>query len=123
MSAESASTISSSIALPTDAAAPPPQSASQSVKDAVHGGRGLFRFIFGNPLIAISMIREDVEAGLHVPIECCFVEQDDGGTKMIMMMPGGLVAGHEGGRENERLREAVGGLEGKVLNLVAQVMK
>lgn len=89
----------------------------------VHGGKGLIRFIFGNPMIAITMIREDAVAGLHVPVECCFVEQEDGSTKMITMLPAGLIAGHAEGRENQKLRAAVGRLEEKVLALVGQVMQ
>lgn len=69
------------------------------------------------------MIREDAEAGLHVPVECCLVEQEDGSTKMIMMLPGGLIAGHGSGQENGKLKEAVGALEEKVLRLIGEVMK
>lgn len=98
-------------------------STTHSVDDAVHRGRGLIRFVFGNPLIAITMIREDAEAGLHVPVECCFVEQEDGSTKMIMMLPGGLIAGHGSGHENGKLKEAVGALEEKVLRLIGEVIK
>ena len=93
------------------------------VEEALHAGRGLIRFLFGNPLIAVTLLREDVEAGLHVPVECCFVELEDGGTKMVMMMPGGLVAGHQGASENQRLKEAVAVLEEKVMKLVGEVMR
>lgn len=64
------------------------------------------------------MLREDIEAGLHVPVECEFVEQEDGSTKMIMNLPGGLIAGHEAGQKNEGLKKAVGKLEEKILKLI-----
>ncbi len=46
-------------------------------------GRALTRFIFGNPLITITMIREDVEAGLHAPIEMLLVETESGGSNYM----------------------------------------
>lgn len=92
-----------------------------------NGGLALHRFIFGNPLIAITMIREDVEAGLHVPIELLLVEtaptEENGGTKtkLVAQLPSGLIAGHEKGRRNEGLKEAVAVLDGKFLGLVKEL--
>lgn len=53
------------------------------------------------------------------------MEQADGSTKMVMVLPGGLVAGHEEGegQGNVELRRAVEGLEGKILRLLGEVMK
>ena len=97
--------------------------ASQGTSMAgIHGGKGLMRFIFGNPLVAATMLKHDVEAGLHVPVECCFVEQEDGSTKLITLLPSGLIAGHDQGLKNRELREAVGKLEDMVLRLVEDVM-
>jgi len=86
-------------------------------------GLGLHRLIFGNPLIAITMIREDVEAGLYVPIEMLLVELDGGGTKCVAQLPSGLIAGHKGGNENQKLVEAVAFLDGKLMDLIGDLMK
>ncbi|KAJ6134412.1 hypothetical protein N7523_000734 [Penicillium sp. IBT 18751x] len=81
-------------------------------------GRGVHRFIFGNPLFAITMIREDVEAAMHVPLDCGFFEQADGSAKMVILLPDGLVAGHAGAADNEALHVAALALEAKVFKLV-----
>ncbi|KAL9106208.1 MAG: hypothetical protein Q9227_008741 [Pyrenula ochraceoflavens] len=102
----------------------PSEEAAQIDGAVVHGGRGLQRFIFGNPLFAMTMIREDVEAALHVPLDAAFVEQEDGrSTKMLMMLPGGLVAGHTSASDNEKLKQAASELEGKVLKLIEAIIK
>jgi len=91
-------------------------------KKSPNYGRSLHRFIFGNPLIAITMIREDVEAGLHVPIELLLVETADGGTRCVAQLPSGLIAGHGGAARNEKLVEAVRVLDGKLIKLVGDLM-
>lgn len=111
--------------LMTSGAEPPQDTPGSQGSEAagIHSGKGLMRFIFGNPLVAITMLKHDVEAGLHVPVECCFVEQDDGSTKLITLLPLGLIAGHAQGLRNQNLREAVGRLEDMVLRLVGDVMR
>ncbi len=81
-------------------------------------GRGLHRFIFGNPLIAITMIQHDVESCLHVPLDCLFSEQEDGSTGLVMLLPRGTIAGREAASSNEQLKTAVDGLEEKLFNLL-----
>lgn len=100
------------------------------VEDALHQGRGLVRFIFGNPLIAVDILREDIESGLHLPVECMFVEtgeKDVGGTKMVVMMPGGLIARNTNEETSEMhgeaLRVKVAELEAKILKLVEELMR
>jgi hypothetical protein len=88
-----------------------------------HHGRGLVRFIFGNPLIAMTMIKEDVEAGLHVPIEMLLMETEEGGAKGVAQLPSGLIAGHEAGTRNEGLVKAVAGLDRSLLGLIEELMK
>lgn len=44
----------------------------------VNGGRKVSRIIFGNPQIAVTMLRHDVSAGLFVPVEVLIVEREDG---------------------------------------------
>ena len=65
-----------------------------------HGGwiarfgiqRRVLRLIFGNPLIAITMIREDISAGLFVPVELLLVDAPDGGTALTYIQPSTLIA-------------------------------
>ena len=86
-------------------------------------GRGMIRFIFGNNLIAITMIQEDVEAGLCVPIEMLLLETVNGGAKCVAQLPSGLMAGHEAGKSNEKLVAAAQALDGKLLKLIEDLMK
>ena len=73
--------------------------------------------------MAITMIREDVEAGLHAPIEMLLLETEAGGARCVAQLPSSLIAGHEGGKGNEELVEAVGKLDGLLLNLIGELMK
>ncbi|KAK7703233.1 hypothetical protein SLS64_009210 [Diaporthe eres] len=105
-------------------------SKNPSAENVRHRGRGLIRFIFGNPLIAAGILKEDVEAGLHVPVECMFVETGEknvAGTKMVVIMPGGLIARDRNEEtsetEGETLRLKVAELEAKILKLVEELMK
>lgn len=100
------------------------------VENPLHQGRGLVRFIFGNPLIAVDILREDIEAGLHLPVECMFVEtgeKDSGGTQMVVMMPGGPIAGNRNEETSdmggEALKLKVAELEAKILKLVEELMR
>lgn len=49
----------------------------------VNGGRRVTRIIFGNPQIAITMLKHDVSAGLFVPVEVLIVEREDGATDVV----------------------------------------
>lgn len=69
------------------------------------------------------MIREDVEAGLYVPIEMLLMETEEGGAKCIAQLPSGLIAGHEAGTSNENLVKAVAELDRKLLGLIEELMK
>ena len=40
------------------------------------------RIILGNPLIAVTMLKHELDAGLYLPIELLLVEED-GGTRCI----------------------------------------
>jgi uncharacterized protein (DUF302 family) len=97
--------------------------ASSDAPKGPHHCRGLVRFIFGNPMFAITMIREDVEAGLYVPIEMLLIETEDGGAKCVAQLPSGLIAGHEAGTSNERLVKAVAELDRMLLGLIEELMK
>jgi uncharacterized protein (DUF302 family) len=78
------------------------------------------RIVLGNPLIAITMLRHDVDAGLHVPVELLVVEEDEG-TKVVYQLPSGLIAGFEGA--GEELRKAAERLDGKLETFVRYVLE
>jgi uncharacterized protein (DUF302 family) len=61
-----------------------------------HGGwlsqfqirRRTVRWILGNPLIALTMIRHDITAGLFAPVEILITEAEDGrGTRLTYVRP------------------------------------
>src|SRR5258708_4388752 len=41
------------------------------------------RWIFGNPVVALTMLRHDISAGLFVPIELLVTEAEDGGGAIL----------------------------------------
>jgi uncharacterized protein (DUF302 family) len=86
----------------------------------VHKGKQSTRIVFGNPQIAITMLRHDVMAGLFVPVEALIVEREDGrGTDVVQIKPSTLVAGREG--SSEELRDAARALDEKLERLWAWV--
>jgi len=55
--------------------------------------RRVHRLILGNPLIAITMIRHDVNAGLFAPVELLLTDQPDGnGSSLLYVRPSSLIA-------------------------------
>jgi uncharacterized protein (DUF302 family) len=64
-----------------------------------HGGwltkagidRKALRVILGNPLIAITMLRHDVTAGLFAPVEMLLLEEDDGHSSLAYVKPSSLM--------------------------------
>lgn len=77
--------------------------------------RRLIRWIFGNPLIAITMIRHDYTTGLFVPIELLLAESDDGATcNITYVVPSSLIVVEE----NPQLLAAARVLDAKVEALV-----
>jgi len=84
------------------------------------------RFILGNPLIALTMLRHDLDAGLSVPVELYLVEEvapgGDGatGARIVWYRPSGLVAGYEGA--TTELVEAAKVLDVKLEALVRWVL-
>ncbi|CAD6550388.1 hypothetical protein LMG27952_05004 [Paraburkholderia hiiakae] len=65
-----------------------------------HGGwigkfgikRRTVRWILGNPLIAITMLRHDISAGLFAPVEVLLTEAEDGeGTVVTYVRPSSLI--------------------------------
>jgi uncharacterized protein (DUF302 family) len=93
-----------------------------------HGGwiarfgikRRVLRLIFGNPLIAITMIREDTSAGLFVPVEMLLVGAPDGGTTLTYVQPSSLIAIDD---DNSVFRAAAEALDAKVSTLMTAVLE
>ncbi|OMC13566.1 hypothetical protein A5735_12160 [Mycolicibacter heraklionensis] len=64
-----------------------------------HGGwiqkagidRKVLRVIIGNPLIAITMLRHDVTAGLFAPVELLLVGEENDGSSLIYVKPSSLM--------------------------------
>jgi uncharacterized protein (DUF302 family) len=82
--------------------------------------RRLIRWIFGNPLIAITMIRHDYTAGLFVPIELLLAESDDGASCSITyVLPSSLIVVDA----NPQLLSAAQALDVKAGALVAFAVK
>lgn len=53
--------------------------------------RKALRVILGNPLIAITMLRHDVAAGLFAPVELLLLEEDDGRSSLTYVKPSSLM--------------------------------
>jgi uncharacterized protein (DUF302 family) len=64
-----------------------------------HGGwitkagidRKVLRVILGNPLIAITMLRHDVTAGLFAPVELLIADERDGRSSLTYVKPSSLM--------------------------------
>jgi uncharacterized protein (DUF302 family) len=81
--------------------------------------RRLVRWIFGNPLIAITMIRHDYTAGLFVPPDLLLAESDDGaGCDITYVLPSSLIAMEA----NAQLLVAAQALDAKVEALVVSAV-
>jgi uncharacterized protein (DUF302 family) len=78
--------------------------------------RKAVRLIFGNPLIAITMIRHDIEAALFAPVELLLFESGDGvGSTIIYDLPSSLMRA----KTNPELLKAAQALDAKMAALVS----
>jgi uncharacterized protein (DUF302 family) len=78
--------------------------------------RKAVRLIFGNPLIAITMIRHDIEASLFAPVELLLFESGDGaGSTVIYDLPSSLMRAEA----NPDLLQAAQALDAKMAALVS----
>jgi uncharacterized protein (DUF302 family) len=81
-------------------------------------GRKVVRWILGNPLMAITMIRHDITAGLFAPVEWLLVENASGdGSTVLYDLPSSLMALER----NPALRDAARVLDRKRQTLVSRV--
>jgi len=80
--------------------------------------RKVVRWILGNPLLAITMIRHDITAGLFVPVELLLVGNESGdGSTVMYDLPSSLMAVER----NPALRDAAEVLDRKLQTLVSRV--
>lgn len=79
----------------------------------LHAGKQVTRVVFGNPQVAVTMLRHDVRAGLFAPVEALLVEREDGkGTDVVQVKPSTLIAGD--GKASEELLAAARKLDEKL---------
>jgi uncharacterized protein (DUF302 family) len=89
-----------------------------------HGGwirkagidRQVLRVVIGNPLIAITMLRHDVTAGLFAPVELLLTAEDDGST-LTYVQPSSLMVVED----NPALLAAATVLDTKLARLAADL--
>jgi uncharacterized protein (DUF302 family) len=78
--------------------------------------RKVLRVILGNPLIAITMLRHDVTAGLFAPVEVLLVDEGDG-SSLTYIKPSSLMVFEP----NPKLLSAAKDLDTKLAALAAKV--
>ncbi|KAI9060040.1 TT1751-like protein [Trametes sanguinea] len=82
-------------------------------------------YTFGNPLIAQTMLRHDLAAGLHIPPKLMLFEDAAGdGTKIIYDDPASVIAvmSEPGAAINEELAHAAKSLSAKIEQLVETII-
>ncbi|BBZ45519.1 DUF302 domain-containing protein [Mycobacterium parmense] len=79
--------------------------------------RKLMRVILGNPLIAITMLRHDVTAGLFAPVELLLTDEGDGRSSLTYVKPSSLMVIEP----NHELRSAAEELDAKLAALAEKV--
>lgn len=85
----------------------------------VGDGLKVRRVVLGNPLIAITMLRHDLESGLFLPVELLLVENEDRtSTKVIYDLPSALVTAVN---ENAALMDAAKVLDDRLAVLVDHI--
>ncbi len=75
------------------------------------------QFTLGNPLIAITMMKHHMEAGLDVPVRLCIYEHSDGKTRLVFNTPSSLMSG----LANEEVKSAALKLDAKMMALAEAV--
>lgn len=77
-------------------------------------------YTIGNPLIAQTMLKHDLIAGLYVPLRLLVLgNPGESGSKVIYDLPSSLIiAEHAGGENAEELKKAAEVLDAKLDRLV-----
>jgi uncharacterized protein (DUF302 family) len=79
--------------------------------------RKVLRVVLGNPLIAITMLRHDVTAGLFAPVEVLLADQPDGRSSLTYVKPSSLMVIEP----NPELLSAAEELDAKLAALAVKV--
>ena len=79
--------------------------------------RKVMRVILGNPLIAITMLRHDVNAGLFAPVELLLVDEGEGRSSLTYVKPSSLMVVEP----NPELLSAAEELDAKLAALATKV--
>ena len=79
--------------------------------------RKVLRVILGNPLIAITMLRHDVTAGLFAPVEVLLVDEGEGHSSLTYVKPSSLMVVEH----NPELLAAAEQLDAKLASLATKV--
>jgi hypothetical protein len=80
--------------------------------------RKAIRWVLGNPLIAITMIRHELTAGLFAPVEFILMEEDGGRSSVVYDLPSSLIVI----RDHPELLDAARVLDKKLEALVRRAM-
>lgn len=83
--------------------------------------RQVLRVILGNPLIAITMLRHDVTAGLFAPVEVLLVEEGEGRSSLTYVKPSSLMVLEKNPARNPQLLSAAEELDAKLAALAGKV--
>ena len=75
------------------------------------------RVILGNPLIAITMLRHDVTAGLFAPVELLLTDDGEARSSLIYVKPSSLMVV----APNAELRSAADKLDAKLAALATKI--
>jgi len=73
--------------------------------------------VIGNPLIAITMLRHEVTAGLFAPVELLLTEEENGTSALTYVVPSSLMVVEP----NPPLLSAARELDAKLAALAAKV--
>jgi uncharacterized protein (DUF302 family) len=83
----------------------------------VHIHKKALRLVIGNPLLAITMLRHDLTAGLFAPVELIVIEEDQDRSSLTYVRPSSLMVVET----NEPLLAAAEELDTKLQALAAKV--
>lgn len=81
--------------------------------------RKVLRVVLGNPLIAITMLRHDVTAGLFAPVEVLLTDEGEGRSSLTYVKPSSLMVV----QDNPQLLGAATVLDAKLAALAASVTR